>query len=107
MLQIRNLEAYYGSSYIIQNISLNVGAKQGVALLGRNGAGKSTTLKSIMNVEPKVKGEIIFNESNISGKKPYHLARMGLGYVPEDRRIFADLTVADNLQIGQYGSKKG
>ncbi|MEK3934009.1 ABC transporter ATP-binding protein [Sporosarcina sp. FSL W7-1349] len=106
MLQIRNLEAYYGSSYIIQNISLNVGAKQGVALLGRNGAGKSTTLKSIMNVEPKVKGEIIFNESNISGKKPYHLARMGLGYVPEDRRIFADLTVADNLQIGQYGSKK-
>ncbi|MED4584610.1 ABC transporter ATP-binding protein [Brevibacillus choshinensis] len=105
MLHIHNLEAFYGSSYIIQNISLKVEERQGVALLGRNGAGKSTTLKSIMNIEPKVKGDIHFNGNPIRGKKPYQLARMGLGYVPEDRRIFADLSVVDNLQIGQYGSK--
>lgn len=105
MLHIHNLEAFYGSSYIIQNISLKVEESQGVALLGRNGAGKSTTLKSIMNIEPRVKGDIHFNGNQIRGKKPYQLARMGLGYVPEDRRIFADLSVVDNLQIGQYGSK--
>lgn len=105
MLHIHNLEAFYGSSYIIQNISLKVEERQGVALLGRNGAGKSTTLKSIMNIEPRVKGDIHFNGNPIRGKKPYQLARMGLGYVPEDRRIFADLSVVDNLQIGQYGSK--
>lgn len=105
MLEVRDLEAFYGSSYIIQKLSLKVNEGQGIALLGRNGAGKSTTLKSIMNVQPKVKGEILFNRKNINGEKPYKLARMGIGYVPEDRRVYADLNIEANLKMGTFGAK--
>lgn len=104
MLEVKDLEAFYGSSYIIQKISLKVAQGQGIALLGRNGAGKSTTIKSIMNIDAKVKGSILFKGINILGKKPYQLARMGLGYVPEDRRMFANLSVIDNLKVGVYGA---
>jgi ABC-type branched-subunit amino acid transport system ATPase component len=105
LLEVRDLEAFYGSSYIIQKLSLKVKEGQGTALIGRNGAGKSTTLKSIMNIQPKVKGEILFNEKSIIEKKPFKLARKGIGYVPEDRRIYADLSVESNLRMGTYGSK--
>jgi ABC-type branched-subunit amino acid transport system ATPase component len=105
LLEVRDLEAFYGSSYIIQKLSLKVKEGQGIALLGRNGAGKSTTLKSIMNVQPKVKGKIEFNGKPIIGEKPYKLARMGMGYVPEDRRVYADLNIEANLTMGTFGAK--
>jgi ABC-type branched-subunit amino acid transport system ATPase component len=105
MLEVRDLESFYGSSYIIQKLSLRVKEGQGTALLGRNGAGKSTTLKSIMNVQPKVKGEILYNDKPIIGEKPYRLARMGIGYVPEDRRVYADLSIESNLKMGVFGAK--
>ncbi|MFB4163912.1 ABC transporter ATP-binding protein [Alteribacillus sp. JSM 102045] len=106
MLAVNDLEAFYGSSYIIQKINLKVKKGQGVALLGRNGAGKSTILKSIINIEPKVKGNIVFNDQSIRGLKPYQLVRMGLGYVPEDRRIYSSLSVKENLEMGKYGRRR-
>ena len=81
------------------DVSLKVDAGQVVCLLGRNGAGKTTTLKSIMGLKSPSRGRILFNKENITGRAPYRLARKGIGYVPDDRRIFADLTVGDNLEI--------
>lgn len=105
MLQVNHLEAYYRSSYIIQRLSLQVGYGQGVALIGRNGAGKTTTLKSIMGLGPTVKGQVLFKGQDVTRLKPYQKARLGLGFVPEDRRIYVDLTVRDNLRIGQYAAR--
>jgi branched-chain amino acid transport system ATP-binding protein len=99
MLSVRDLHAYYGKSHILQGVTLSVGDNEIVAILGRNGVGRSTTLKAIMgNVAPT--GEIIFNERPIAGLKPYQIARLGLGYVPEERSIFPTLTVAQNLLLG-------
>ena len=99
MLSVRDLHAYYGKSHILQGVTLSVGENEIVAILGRNGVGRSTTLKAIMgNVAPT--GEIVFNERPIAGLKPYQIARLGLGYVPEERSIFPTLTVAQNLLLG-------
>jgi branched-chain amino acid transport system ATP-binding protein len=105
MLAVRDLHAYYGKSHILQGVSLEVGAGEIVSILGRNGVGRSTTLKAIMgNVPPQ--GSIAFKGQAIAGLKPYEIARRGIGYVPEDRAIFPSLTVEQNLTLGLKGGRK-
>jgi branched-chain amino acid transport system ATP-binding protein len=99
MLNVEGIHAYYGLSHILFGVSLTVNKGEVVGLLGRNGAGKSTTMRSIMGLTPPKDGRIVFNDENITGRKPYLLFRKGIGYVPDDRRVFADLTVDDNLDI--------
>ncbi|MDR7419703.1 MAG: ABC transporter ATP-binding protein [Armatimonadota bacterium] len=99
MLEVEGLHAYYGLSHVLFDIALRVDAGEVVSLLGRNGAGKTTTLKSIMGVMPPRAGRVRFKGDDVTGRPPFELARRGLGYVPDDRRIFADLTVAENLEI--------
>jgi len=101
MLEVRRLNAGYGRARVLFDIDLDAKRGEVVALLGRNGAGKSTTLKAIMGLVPPLSGEVIFNEKRISQSQPYEIARLGLGYVPEDRRIFTDLTVAENIEVGR------
>ena len=99
MLEVKDLHAYYGKSHILQGVSLEVGEGEIVTLLGRNGVGRSTTIKAIMGeVEPK--GSIRFKGVEIAGKKSHEIARLGLGYVPENRDIFPTLTVRQNLNLG-------
>lgn len=105
LLEVSNLNTYYGLSHALQNISLNVEQGEIVALLGRNGMGKSTTLKSIMGLLKPKSGSVVFKGKEIIGLMPYKVARAGIGYVPEDRRIFPELTVVDNLNIGIKGGK--
>ena len=99
MLDVRDLHAYYGKSHILQGISLRVGAGEIVSLLGRNGAGRSTTVKTIMG-EVAPMGEIRFNGERIDGLATHEIARKGLAYVPENRAIFPGLTVRENLLLG-------
>jgi branched-chain amino acid transport system ATP-binding protein len=101
MLEVESIHTYYGLSHILFGISLNVPEGQIVCILGRNGAGKSTTMRSIMGLTPPRQGTINFKGETVTGKKPYQLARQGMGYVPDDRRVFADLTVGDNLEISE------
>jgi len=101
MLSVENLSASYGAARILYGLSFEVGRGEVVALMGRNGAGKSTTMKAIMGLIVQRDGAVHFNGSDISRLKPYQIARLGLGFTPEDRRIFADLTVLENLDIGR------
>jgi branched-chain amino acid transport system ATP-binding protein len=105
LLKVQELNTYYGMSHALQNISLTVEDGEMVALLGRNGMGKSTTLKSIMGLLKPKSGAIVFKGKDITGLPPYKVARAGIGYVPEERRIFPELTVVDNLNIGIKGGK--
>jgi branched-chain amino acid transport system ATP-binding protein len=107
MLSVRNLDAYYGRAHILAGLSLEVGAGEVVVLLGRNGAGKSTTLKSIMGLVRPARGEIVLAGRRIDRLEPYAIAGLGLGYVPEDRRIFTDLTVMENLEVGRQAPRAG
>ena len=106
MLQVRGLNAYYGKSHILQGVDLDVAAGEVVSLLGRNGAGRSTTLKAIMGELPPV-GEVRFKNQDIAGLPSYRIARMGLGYVPETRDVFPSLTVRQNLQLGLKAGGEG
>jgi branched-chain amino acid transport system ATP-binding protein len=106
MLDVEEIHTFYGLSHILFGVSLKVDAGQMVCLLGRNGAGKTTTLKSILGLRPPKQGSIRFNDEDITGMEPYVLVRKGIGYVPDDRRIFADLTVGDNLEIAARGAKE-
>jgi branched-chain amino acid transport system ATP-binding protein len=101
MLQVEGIHTYYGLSHILFGVSLQVTGGEIVCLLGRNGAGKSTTMRSIMGLTPPKQGIIRFKGASIKGRKPYQLARQGMGYVPDNRRVFADLTVGDNLEISE------
>jgi len=101
LLRVDNLRAYYGRAQVLFDVTLNVGRGEVVALMGRNGAGKSTTFKALMGHLDRVDGRISFCGQNIMGLPTYKIARLGLGYVPEDRRIFTDLTVAENLIVGR------
>ena len=105
LLEVQNLNTYYGTSHVLQGISLTVEKGEMVALLGRNGMGKSTTLKTIMGLVKPKSGSVSFQEKDITGYPPYKVARTGIGYVPEDRRIFPNLSVLDNLEIGIKGGK--
>jgi branched-chain amino acid transport system ATP-binding protein len=102
MLEVRDLHAYYGKSHILQGVSFHVRAGEIVSLLGRNGAGRSTTLKTLMGEVP-AHGAITFKGSRIDGLPPHQVARRGLGYVPENRDIFPALTVRENLMLGLKG----
>ncbi len=104
MLKVKGIHTFYGLSHILFDVSLEISRGEIVCLLGRNGAGKSTTIKSIMGLTPPRQGTIEFKGKSIVGKEPYQLARMGIGYVPDDRRIFADLTVGENLEISERGT---
>jgi branched-chain amino acid transport system ATP-binding protein len=101
MLSVENLSASYGAARILYGLHFEVGRGEVVALMGRNGAGKSTTMKSIMGLIAERDGTVHFDGSDISRMQPYQIARLGLGFTPEDRRIFADLTVLENLDIGR------
>jgi branched-chain amino acid transport system ATP-binding protein len=107
MLQVRNLHAFYGRAHILHGVSLDAGAGEVVALLGRNGAGKSTVLKAIMGLVPPAEGEVAFDGRRVERLPPYRIARLGLGYVPEERRIFTDLTVSENLEVGRQAARAG
>ena len=99
MLEVDDLHAYYGKSHILQGASFRVGEGEIVSLLGRNGAGRSTLVKTVMGLVPPV-GTIVFRGERIDGLAPHEIARKGLGYVPEDREIFPTLTVRENLLLG-------
>lgn len=106
MLEIKGIHSYYGKSHILHGVSLNLQEGEMVCLLGRNGVGKSTTLKSIMGVVRPQQGSIRFRDQELVGLAPYEIARCGVGYVPEDRRIFRSLTVHENLLMGIKAGKK-
>ncbi|MGZ3568645.1 MAG: ATP-binding cassette domain-containing protein, partial [Thermodesulfobacteriota bacterium] len=105
LLEVRDLNTYYGTSHVLQGISLSVAQGELIALLGRNGMGKSTTLKTIMGLIKPKSGSVIFQEKDITGDPPYKVARAGIGYVREERRIFPNLSVLDNLFLGVKGGK--
>ncbi len=107
MLHLENIHTYYGLSHILFGVSLEVKPGEIVCLLGRNGAGKSTTMKSIMGLTPPKKGSVKFKGIACAGQKPYLMARMGIGFVPDNRRVFADLTVEENLEISGRNFKEG
>jgi branched-chain amino acid transport system ATP-binding protein len=101
MLTVEGLHAYYGRAHILADVAFEVASGEVVVLLGRNGAGKSTTMKAIMGLVPPASGRIAFRGTEIAGKQPFEIARLGLGYVPEDRRVFTELTVEENLEVGK------
>jgi len=106
-LEVRRLSAGYGRARVLFDVELDARDGEVVALLGANGAGKSTTLKAIMGLVPPSSGEVLFNGRSLKGLEPYEIARLGLGYVPEDRRIFTDLTVDENLEVGRQAPRAG
>jgi branched-chain amino acid transport system ATP-binding protein len=107
LLRLDAVNAYYGKSHVLQDLSVEVAEGEVVALLGRNGSGRSTTLKAIMGLVPVRKGSISFRDAAITGKQPFALAQMGIAYVPEERRIFPNLTVGENLRLASLAGRKG
>lgn len=107
MLQVRDLEARYGRAVVLRGISFEIAAGEAWLLLGRNGAGKSTTLKSLMALVRPSRGSVRFLGQEIAGHEPFRIARKGLGYVPEERRIFTELTVIENLLAGSKPAPSG
>ena len=106
LLEAKALNAWYGAAHILFDVDLQVKRGEVVALMGRNGAGKSTTLKALMGLVAKRTGAIAFLGRDVSKAEPHDVARLGLGYVPEDRRIFADLTVLENLEVGRQPPRR-
>lgn len=107
LLEAKGIDVYYGASQILFDLDLSVERGQTMALLGRNGAGKSTTFKAIAGIAPPRRGAIRFGEARIDGRKPYRIARAGVGYVPEDRQVFPEHSVEDNLLIGEKNGPSG
>jgi branched-chain amino acid transport system ATP-binding protein len=99
LLQVEDIHSYYAKSHILQGVSFAVRPKECLSLMGRNGAGKTTTLRSVIGLVAPRSGRILFNGRPINGRQPFEISRMGIGYVPEDRQIFASLTVMENLAI--------
>src|SRR5215510_38724 len=107
LLSVSALYASYGRAQALFGLDLQVRVGEVVALMGRNGAGKSTTLKSIMGLIPGARGDIRFDGQPLSGLEAFQIAPLGLGYVPEERRIFTDLTVLENLEVGRQAARAG
>lgn len=107
ILKMESIDTFYGQSHVLQGVSLSISEGEVVSLLGRNGVGKTTTLRSIMGLTPPRSGRILFNGIEIIGKPPFQIAQMGIGYMPDDRRIFPDLTLFENLELARRLSKKG
>ena len=105
LLTVSGLQAWYGAAKILYDVDLNVERGEVVALMGRNGAGKSTTMKSIMGLIDKRQGQLRFMDRDISQHATHEIAALGLGYAPEDRRIFTDLTVLENLEVGRQATR--
>ncbi len=101
ILEMRDVHTYYGTSHVLFGVSLDVAQGETVCLMGRNGAGKTTTFRSIVGLNPPRSGSILFHGKEIAGAKVHRIARLGVGYVPEDRQIFPNLTVRENLEIGR------
>jgi len=107
LLGVQGLKAWYARAEILFDVRLQVGRGEVVALMGRNGAGKSTTFKAVMGLMERVEGEVVFHDQNLRGLEAFQIARLGLGYVPEERRIFSELTVMENLEVGRQPPRKG
>ncbi len=107
MLIVNNLTSYYSNIKILKELTFNLNQGQVLCLLGRNGAGKTTTLKSIMGLVDKTKGSILFNNEKLSGIPAHNIPKKGIGYVPQGRRLFSELTVEENIEIGLLTRKKG
>ncbi len=106
LLEAHALDAWYGAAQILFDVDLEVRRGEAVALMGRNGAGKSTTLKALMGMLAKRRGRVAFRGRDVSKADPHEVARLGLGYVPEDRRVFGDLTVLENLEVGRQPARR-
>ena len=107
MLEVDRINTFYGGAHILRDVSFGVGAREVVALLGRNGAGKSTTIRSVMGLTRPRSGAVRFDGTTITGWAPYRACRLGLGFVPEDRRVFRELTVLENLEVGRRPPRTG
>lgn len=104
LLNVDNIDSFYGDSQILFNVSMEVKEQEAIALLGRNGVGKSTTLKAITGLNPAKRGRIVFKGVDTTHMRPDQISRLGIGYVPEDRRLFPGLTVAENLRVAEIGA---
>ena len=107
LLRLENIDSFYGQAHILRGLGFAVRRGEVAALLGRNGAGKSTTMKSIMNLVPVASGRIDFDGVDITRAESHRIARLGVGYVPEDRRVFPDLTISENLDVGRQPARAG
>ncbi len=107
MLNVEGIHSYYGKAHILNGLSFQIGRGEVVALLGRNGAGKSTTMKSVMQLVRPRTGRVMFQDADLVGAPAFRVAKSGIGYVPEDRRIFTDLTVMENLEVGRQPPRDG
>ena len=107
ILKVDRIDTFYGQSHVLQGVSFSINEGEVVSLLGRNGVGKTTTLRSIMGLTPPRTGKILLRDVDIAGKPPFQIAQMGIGYMPDDRRIFPDLTLYENLELARRLSKKG
>ena len=107
LLSVKGLRGWYGRAQILYDVDLEVGAGEVVALMGRNGAGKSTTMKAVMGLLDRTEGSVRFEDVEIRGEPPFRISRRGLGWVPEDRRVFTDLTVLENLEVGRRPPRPG
>jgi branched-chain amino acid transport system ATP-binding protein len=107
ILTVEDIYTFYGLSQVLFGISFEVGAGECVCLLGRNGVGKTTTMRSVMGLTPPQHGRVVWKGRDIASKAPYQIARAGIGFVPEDRRIFAELTVWENLDVASRGQANG
>lgn len=106
ILKIDQINTFYGQSHVLQGVSLSIQKGEVICLLGRNGVGKTTTLRSIIGLTPPRSGRILFKSIDVARKHSFQIARMGMGYVPDDRRIFPDLTLFENLELARRLSKK-
>lgn len=107
LLQVQDLHAHYGKSHILQGVSFHVDKNEVISLLGRNGSGRSTTMKSIMGLVPPTSGQIRLGERDLAGARSYAICRAGIAYVPEEREVFANLNVDENLRMGQQPAVQG
>lgn len=107
MLDVRDVHTYYGESHVLQGVTFRADKGTVTAVLGRNGVGKTTTMRSIIGLTPPRRGRVVWKDRDVTGRAPYQIARAGIGFIPEDRRIFADLTVWENLDVATRGTGAG
>ncbi len=107
MLEVNAINSHYGKAHILNDLSFRVEAGEVVSLLGRNGAGKTTTVKSIMQLVKPTSGDVLFENQRLNRMSPHQVAKLGIGYVPEERRIFTDLTILENLEVGRQPARDG
>lgn len=107
ILRVRDLHAHYGKSHVLRGVSLDVKPREVVGLVGRNGSGRSTLLKAVMGLVPPSSGDIVLADRSLAGRRPYEIARAGIAYVPEAREVFANLTVDENLRMGEQPCPEG